>query len=374
MKKLLLIALFAIGTITTQAQVDAKYLKGAVPEVDGKIAFTKTIVLNKKTTNAKLFDVLNKWANENYSKKDDSRQKVLLSDKKKLDIACLGDTKLVFAKTFLMLDQAKMQYQLILQIEEPSHFEVTIRNIKYDYEEKTNTPADELISDKVALKGTDNLFRGYNKFRIATIDSVQAIFNSLEEYINGKVTVTKGAVESAITLEPIEETQIIVQEVVQQPVAVAVSSNVLRNGFREITTDKIPSKYKQPTSDKVIISWKSSDTVETAVAQWNGTDNFWDKLVAFDIVDLAKVKGIEKGTTYTISFFTDVYSDAVNNMESTGKIGDGLTSTDVKTNAPAFAEAWMIVECNKLDTPASLAIDKSKGELQVGEIQKVWVK
>ena len=47
MKKYVLIGLFTLVPFIIQAQVDAKYLRGAVPEVDGKVLFSKTIVPNK---------------------------------------------------------------------------------------------------------------------------------------------------------------------------------------------------------------------------------------------------------------------------------------------------------------------------------------
>lgn len=361
MKKHLLIALLGMITLIAQAQVDAKYLKGAVPEVDGRVVFTHTIVPNKKISDTNLFDILNKWAENNYQKAEDSRRMVLLADKENMNIACQGDQKLVFTRKFLSLDQTSMLYQLILEIN-AGQFDATVRNIKYDYEDKRNIPAEELITDEVALKGEDKLYRNYDKFRIFTIDSIGAVFNSLEQYINGKVVVTKGAAES-------------VSDERERPSA-SISKNTSMEGFRQVSADKIPSKYAKALDEKVVISWKSGNNVEVTTATWNGTDNFWDKLVAFDVIDPAKIKNktIEKDGIYTISFFTDVYSDEIKNIESTGRIDSSITPIGVNSNSPAFAQAWMIIECRKLDTPASLAIAKEKGELHIGEILNVWVK
>ena len=199
MNKFLLISLCAITSVLAYAQEDAKYLAGAVPEVDGKVIFFKSIPVKNPISDDDLFNIMDKWANDNYGSNlnKDLDNRVLLSNPEEKDIACQGEKFLVFKKSAFVLDQAKMVYQLILDIE-GGKCNATARYIKYEYSDsKTPLSAEEMITDKIALnKKGDKLNRYYDKFRRQTVDSINSIFNSIDKYLNG--TVTTGVVSSAV--------------------------------------------------------------------------------------------------------------------------------------------------------------------------------
>lgn len=89
MNKFLLISLCAITSVLAYAQEDAKYLAGAVPEVDGKVIFFKSIPVKNPISDDDLFNIMDKWANDNYGSNlnKDLDNRVLLSNPEEKDIA-----------------------------------------------------------------------------------------------------------------------------------------------------------------------------------------------------------------------------------------------------------------------------------------------
>ena len=101
---------------------------------------------------------------------------------------------------------------------------------------------------------------------------------------------------------------------------------------------------------------------------------------------------MEKNDTYTISFYTETYRDALkycgsHSGEDVDKVkGAGLTPLTTPSGSKAFSEAWMIIECKKMlsqpitpgafDTPELKEAwkDKSLHTMYIGEIMNVWVK
>lgn len=362
MKKYVLIGLFTLVPFIIQAQVDAKYLRGAVPEVDGKVLFSKTIVPNKPISDKAFFDLLNNWAEKNYARTENSKKAVLLVNSSTHQIVCQGDQLLTFARRMLSLDEARMYYQLIMDVQD-GKCETTIRNIRYDYADERGIKAEEQITDQVALRGEDKLYRNYDKFRIFTIDSINAIFNSLEVFVNG--IVVKGASDN------------VASEIVQTGtlhVDASQTQTATMSGYKQIAVDKIPAKYTKALNEQILVAWNRDNNVNAKAALWGGTDNFWGKPVAFVVVSPSNTSQvINEGDTYTISFYTEVYKEAIQDTESTGKYSYDLTPIKTPEGTTTFSEAWMVLECKKVATPASLDINKD-GTTYIGEILNVWVK
>lgn len=302
-----------------------------------------------------------------------------------------------------------MTYQLILQIESGECL-VTIKNIKYDYYDKGSNKdlytAEEMISDKAALNG-EKLNRYYDKFRINTIDTIDGIFNSIDVYLNG-VKRREGAAEAeaqrtattvqttttpAIPLIPLTASTPI--EI--QPTETDAGANInTLPGFRHITADKIPGNIIKLLSEATLITSGSGENVNVMTASWGGLGVFWEKPVAFSFLGAQRysITTMDKGDTYTVSFYTEAYKDALQYCGSTSgrnedKIkGSGLTPIKTPSGATAFAEAWMIFECKKMiaqplsqdavTDKESNAAKKWNGKelhkLYIGEIVNVWVK
>lgn len=400
MKKHLLFLFFTVIAVTLNAQVDSKYLKGAVPEIDGKVVFSETITVDGTISDEKIFELMNTWAQNNYASSTDSKQRILLSNATDKTIACRGEKDLIFKSSALSLDKTTMSYQFILQIESGKCI-ATIKNIKYDYYDKGSSKklytAEEMISDNAALNG-EKLNRYYDKFRIHTIDSIQNIFNSIDIYLNGvkrrggavetQIQETGAVAQAAIPLTPLTPSTPIETQYIETGAKLA--------GFRQVAADKIPGNIIKLLNDATLITSGSGENVNVMAASWGGLGVFWEKPVSFCFLGAQRysVTTMDKGDTYTISFYTEAYKDAIQYCGSTtgrneDKIkGSGLTPIKTPSGATAFAEAWMIFECKKIiaqplsqDAIADKTSDAAKKwngkelhKMYIGEILNVWVK
>ena len=165
---------------------DAKYLAGAVPEVDGKVVFQTTIQAPGKSAK-QIYDIV-----ENYLKKmtkepnqtEQSRLTVAEPDLHQL----VGTFQewLVFKSTALVLDRTRFYYVLAVDCFD-GRAEVSMTNLFYLYDEErvaTTYKAEEWITDKWGLKKSqDKLSRVSGKFRRKTIDRKDYLFNKLESLL-----------------------------------------------------------------------------------------------------------------------------------------------------------------------------------------------
>lgn len=426
MNKYLLLVLSIFIFLPTIAQKGDKYLSGAVPEVNGKVVFNKTITTKEKISDEQLFNLMNKWAVQNYKPEDGLNNRVLLTDPAKRNLACAGEKYLVFQRSALVLDRALMNYQLIMSIDD-GKCDVTVRNIKYDYSDsKESHTAEEMITDKFALnKSKDKLNRYYDKFRTHTVDSVNSIFNSIDVYLNGintsgvvgsvmrpqeqveavqvqavtsqPVQVKEEPVTANVTTTPPPAAPIVVQPVTEQqsiPPSRTTAITSSMDGYRQVAADKIPGNIIKLLSDAMLITSGTSDQTNVMTASWGGIGRFWEKPVAFCFLNPTRysIKTMDNGDTYTLSFYTEAYRDALQYCGSvsgrnTDKIkGSGLTPIKTPSGATAFAEAWMILECKKIVaqpissdavTAENLPGDWSKNgyhKMYIGEILNVWIK
>lgn len=420
MKKYLLFTLCAVVSLVIGAQENSKYLKGAVPEVDGKVVFSKSIPVKNPISDDQLYGLMNKWAKERYPNKEEDglRNRILLSKADSKSIACAGEEYLVFKRSALVLDRAKMIYQLILEMKDGA-CDVTVRGIRYDYSDsKKLLLAEDMITDQYALnKSGDKLNRYYDKFREHTIDSVYSIYKSIDVYLNGINTAGAAASSqlSATSQTPVvsETERGAVSHHVEPAIGISVGVPQTQEavigqsasskedmlpasieGYKQIAPDKIPGNIIKLLGDWTLITSGTADQTNVMTASWGGLGTFWDKPVSFCFLNPTRysVQTMDKGDTYTISFYTEAYKEALKycgpvSGKTTDKIkGSGLTPIKTPSGATAFAEAWMIFECKKIVaqpiSPSSV-VDKSLPnewskdgyhKMYIGEILNVWVK
>lgn len=394
MNKYILLFLFVCFSLFAQAQVETKYSFGAVPEVDGKVAFSRTINVENGISSENLFGLMEKWVENNYNKNDGSKNRVLLINPEKGNIACLGEKVLVFKRSALSLDQAIMTYQLILNVEQDKCV-ATVRSIKYDYaSDKNLSSAEEMITDKVALKSDGKMHRSYDKFRIFTIDSISSIFNSIDVYLNGLRT--KGAAQQNSVVgqsdQPIPDTGAMLKNEIQNIAPIASSAKM--DGYKNISADKIPGNIIKLLNDWILITSGTDDKINVMTASWGGLGVLWEKPVSFCFINPTRysINTMDEGDTYTISFYTEAYKDAMlycgtKSGRDTDKIkGSGLTPIKTPSGATVFSEAWMILECKKIIAQPiqseSVIVKPSNNDwskngyhkMYIGEILNVWVK
>jgi colicin import membrane protein len=164
---------------------DAKYLKGAVTEVDGKVVFSKTIDAPGKTAD-QVFDIVKAYLEKMTGEKNQVSARIVIDDKEKHELGATFNEWLVFKSTAIMLDQTRMLY-VIKAICSEGKASIQMTNIRYVYDEKRkakNYTAEEWITDKEAInkKGT-RLLPVSAKFRRKTIDRKDFLFNKFESLL-----------------------------------------------------------------------------------------------------------------------------------------------------------------------------------------------
>ena len=396
--KHLLFILLCIPTLLS-AQTDSKYLAGAVPETNGKVVFTKEINV-PGLTKQQIYVTLLNWAETRFSGGDN---RVLYSNEEQGDIACGGEEYLVFSKSALVLDRALINYRLTLECEAGKCL-AEITGIRYTYnvsyqKEPEKYLAEEWITDKYALnKDKTKLLRGTGKFRSKTIDLVDQLLTDVQAALGQSPTATQvpATVVPAATLTPAAtansaNTSQVVNTTGNSPVA----SGTNLAGYKSIEADKIPGNIiKMLKEDWMLITAGNDQQFNMMTAGWGGLGMMFGKPVAFCFIAPTRFtyQLMEKNNTYTLSFYTETYRDALKICGSksgsdTDKVkATGLTPITTPNGSKAFAEAWMIIECRKAVaqsiTPEAITDPKLKEEwsskqlykMFIGEIINVWVK
>lgn len=166
---------------------DAKYLKGAVLEVNGKVVFTKHINAPGKSA-AQIYDILHQYLQKMVKEKNQlENSKLITEDTQKHELVASFEEWLVFKKSALVLDQTRFYYAIKAECKNGG-VDVTMSHIRYLYEEQRNPQrlvAEGWITDKDAVnKKNTRLFPGSGKFRRKTIDRKDFLFNKFESLLN----------------------------------------------------------------------------------------------------------------------------------------------------------------------------------------------
>ena len=165
---------------------DAKYLRGAVPEVDGKVVFSKHIDVPGKNA-ADIYAIVKGYMEKMVREKNQlENTKIITADDATHTISAFYEEWLVFKKTAIVLDRTRLYYALEAECKDGSA-DITISHIRYLYEEERNPQrltAEEWITDKEAInKKNTKLYPGSGKFRRKTIDRKDFLFNKFESLL-----------------------------------------------------------------------------------------------------------------------------------------------------------------------------------------------
>lgn len=405
MKKTLLLFLLCFPLCLT-AQDDSKYLAGAVPVVDGKVVFTKTIDVPGASKNA-VFGRIIEWAKKRFVTDDTQKGRVLYSDETKGDIACYGEEYLTFNQSALSIDRTLVTYQTIITTEDGRcNLKVTAIHYRYNVSTK-NEPerysAEEIITDKYTLnKAKDKIYKKIGKFRIFTIDMVEKIFDDATAALGvGQPTATTAQTTYATVAKPAApatpstpapQRTANIPTLTDTPMT---ASPAIMAGYRRIAPDKIPGNViKLISEDWMLITAGNDSQYNTMTASWGGLGELYNKPVSICFIRPSRYtyEFMERGDYYTLSFYTEAYRDALNYCGThSGRDGDkaaatGLTPITTPFGAKAFGEAWLILECKKTLAqsliPEALNDPELKKEwtgqsmhkMYIGEIVNVWVK
>ena len=161
---------------------DQKYLLGAVPVVDGKVVFSKTIEAPGKSA-AQIYGILKQYMEKMTKESNQIHSQLIVADDSKHELGGSYEEWLVFKKTLLQLDRTRFLYVLEANCSD-GKADVTLSRIRYLYDENRNPEhlkAESWITDKEAVnkKGT-KLLPISGKFRRKTIDRKDFLFNKFE--------------------------------------------------------------------------------------------------------------------------------------------------------------------------------------------------
>ena len=166
-------------------KVDEKYLKGAVPEVDGKVVFSTSINAPGKTA-AQIYDILLQYMERMTKTTNQIQSKIITADADKHEITGAYQEWLVFKKTALSLDRTRFMYALNAQCSD-GRADIKMTRIRYLYDEERSPQhmtAEEWITDKEAVnKKNTKLLPISGKFRRKTIDRKDFLFNKFESLL-----------------------------------------------------------------------------------------------------------------------------------------------------------------------------------------------
>ena len=168
---------------TVDADADSKYLAGAVPEVDGKIVFSRQIAAKGRDAGQVyklLLDKLQRMVKE----ENQIKSQVAIVSESTHEIGATFEEWLEFKKTALVLDRARFYYTLHAECKDGCA-QVTVSRLHYLYEEEREPQkltAEEWISDAEALnKKKTKLVRMSAKFRRKTVDRMEQLFDELTQ-------------------------------------------------------------------------------------------------------------------------------------------------------------------------------------------------
>ena len=158
-----------------EKQDDTRYLAGAVPEVEGKVVFSKEFQI-PGMSQAQIYDTMTKWMDERLKENQNIDSRIVFSDEAKGTIAGIGEEWIVFKSSALSLDRTLMNYQITVTCK-PGNCLVELEKLRFTYRETEKYKAEEWITDKYALNKTKTkLIRGLAKWRRKTVDFADDLF------------------------------------------------------------------------------------------------------------------------------------------------------------------------------------------------------
>ena len=306
MKNLLLILCFFPMLALAQEEDQSKYMVGAVPEVNGKVVFSQEINAPNLSKD-QIFDAILAWANTRFKTDKGNWGIVAYSNKEEGQIACYGNEYIVFADKTFSLDRAKINYRMNF-VCTSGKCNVEVTNITYLYPEdsRERLAAEEWITDKQAMnKDQTKLINRIAKFRIKTIDLVE----SLNEGAQKSLGTQNAPVATKTTTTP--------QQVapVQTVATISAAPGDALQGYKRIAPDKIPGNIiKMLSEDWMLITAGNDQQFNPMTASWGGLGNLYNKPVTFCFINPARYTYdiMDKGDTYTLTFYTETYREALN--------------------------------------------------------------
>lgn len=168
-----------------KTKVDPKYLRGAVPEVDGHVVFSKHIDAPGKSAD-QIYGILLQAMEQLTKTSNQIESKIATTDAQKHEIIGAYQEWIVFKQTALVLDRSRMFYALRAECHDGAA-DIEMMRIRYLYEEEREPQrmtAEEWITDKESVnKKNTKLLPISGKFRRETINRKDFLFNTFESLL-----------------------------------------------------------------------------------------------------------------------------------------------------------------------------------------------
>lgn len=171
--------------VKVKVNPDAKYLKGAVTEIDGKVVFNKCIDAPGKSA-SQVYNIVKKYMEKMVREKNQINSQVVVTDSVKYELGATYIEWLVFKSNAIVLDRTQFCYVLQAKCQD-GKADITISCIHYIYGEgnqQLRYRAEEWITDKTAVnKKNTRLLPLSGKFRRKTIDRKDFLFNKFDSLL-----------------------------------------------------------------------------------------------------------------------------------------------------------------------------------------------
>lgn len=293
--------------------VDALYLKGAVPEENEKVVFRYSIPTFFQSQKA-VFDNLQSWRARLTGTTKVQR---LYVDSTKYEIALFVEDHLAFKSSMAYVEESDISFNLLMKVY-PDRCEVILRDIKYNYAEaqkQIEAKAESMITDKVALSKDGQLSRYFDKFRVHTLGLVWNIQEKVEDRVAGE------RIENA-------------------------------KGFKLVS--QVPGRISSLLSSDLTLLTFTDEKIENVRLKEGDADLSADGSEIY----LTKKTTLKSGDIFTLSFYTEAYRDMLDKLS--------LSPIRTSTKGLSYTDAWLIVECQMTD-------EKMDGQI-AGKIQSIWIK
>lgn len=197
MKRYLLLIVMILAMGTVQAQLfkknnnvtEAQYHLGAVPVVNGKVAFEEVIQAEGLSAE-EIGTRVNEWIKRRFTKPTVIRSMRFDSEQPNTTIV-KSEEYIVFKNTFLVLSRARIYYYLTITAED-GQCTFNMSRITYWYDDEDEKggikmKAENWITDEMAFNKKGRLKKFEGKFRRKTIDLKELLIEELtNELTSGK--------------------------------------------------------------------------------------------------------------------------------------------------------------------------------------------
>lgn len=185
MKRICLSICLFISLMTGWAQVEARYDKGNVEVVNGRVMFQETVATTLDQVAA--FERISQWAEQRFSKPNVIVSKFTSDDTTNHSLSLTAEEYIVFKNKFFVLDRTRINYWVEIQCGEEGAT-IKLTRINYWYEEEREGglkfSAEEFITDEQAFNKKGQLHKDQGKFRKGTINFFDSLVAEMNKVLN----------------------------------------------------------------------------------------------------------------------------------------------------------------------------------------------